>query len=109
MVSSGGFTLGAGLLAATAGPADVVFASSSPLTIRISGVLASRLRRTPFVFELQGLWPAGPIGLGFLTGRPGVRGAGGPGAGPPPAAQPEAASSPEGRHAPPGRGVPPGE
>jgi glycosyltransferase involved in cell wall biosynthesis len=69
MLSYGGFTLGAGLLAATAGPADVVFASSSPLTIGISGVLASRLRRTPFVFELQDLWPAVPIGMGFLTGR----------------------------------------
>ncbi|TML42903.1 MAG: glycosyltransferase family 4 protein [Actinobacteria bacterium] len=73
MLSYGGFTLGAGLLAATAGPADVVFASSSPLTIGISGVLASRLRRTPFVFELQDLWPAVPIGMGFLTGRSEIR------------------------------------
>jgi glycosyltransferase involved in cell wall biosynthesis len=73
MLSYGGFTLGAGLLAATAGPADVVFASSSPLTIGISGVLASRLRRTPFVFELQDLWPAVPVGLGFLTGRTEIR------------------------------------
>ena len=68
MLSYGGFTLGAAALAA-AGPADVVFASSSPLTIGISGVLASRLRRAPFVFELQDLWPAVPIGMGFLTGR----------------------------------------
>ena len=75
IVSYGGFTLGAGLLAATAGPADVVFASSSPLTIGISGVLASRLRRTPFVFELQDLWPAVPIGMGFLTGRTEIRAA----------------------------------
>ena len=69
MLSYSGFTLGAGLLAASEGPADVVFASSSPLTIGISGVLASRLRRAPFVFELQDLWPAVPIGMGFLTGR----------------------------------------
>jgi glycosyltransferase involved in cell wall biosynthesis len=68
MLSYGGFTLGAAALAA-AGPADVVLASSSPLTIGISGVLASRLRRAPFVFELQDLWPAVPIGMGFLTGR----------------------------------------
>jgi glycosyltransferase involved in cell wall biosynthesis len=68
MLSYGGFTLGAAALAA-AGPADVVFASSSPLTIGISGVLASRLRRASFVFELQDLWPAVPIGMGFLTGR----------------------------------------
>ena len=68
MLSYGGFTLGAAALAA-AGPADVVFASSSPLTIGISGVLASRVRRAPFVFELQDLWPAVPIGMGFLTGR----------------------------------------
>ena len=69
MLSYSGFTLGAGLLAASEGPADVVFASSNPLTIGISGVLASRLRRVPFVFELQDLWPAVPIGMGFLTGR----------------------------------------
>jgi glycosyltransferase involved in cell wall biosynthesis len=75
MVSYGGFTLGAGLLAAPAGPGDVVFASSSPLTIGISGVLASRLRRTPFVFELQDLWPAVPIGMGFLTGRTEIKAA----------------------------------
>jgi glycosyltransferase involved in cell wall biosynthesis len=68
MLSYGGFTLGAAALAA-GGPADVVFASSSPLTIGISGVLASRLRRAPFVFELQDLWPAVPIEMGFLTGR----------------------------------------
>jgi glycosyltransferase involved in cell wall biosynthesis len=68
MLSYCGFTLGAAALAA-AGPADVVFASSSPLTIGISGALASRVRRAPFVFELQDLWPAVPIGMGFLTGR----------------------------------------
>jgi glycosyltransferase involved in cell wall biosynthesis len=73
MLSYGGFTLGAGLLAAGAGRADVVFASSSPLTIGISGVLASRLRRAPFVFELQDLWPAVPIGMGFLTRRSEIR------------------------------------
>jgi glycosyltransferase involved in cell wall biosynthesis len=69
MLSYGGFTLGAGLVAAAAGPADVVFASSSPLTIGIAGVLSSRVRRAPFVFEIQDLWPAVPIGMGFLTGR----------------------------------------
>ena len=31
--------------------------------------------RAPFVFELQDLWPAVPIGMGFLTGRAEIRAA----------------------------------
>src|SRR2546430_14562548 len=75
MVSSGGFTLGAGLLAATAGPADVVFASSSPLTIGISGVLASRRRRTRLVSGPRVLGPPLRSGRGFWAGRTEIRGA----------------------------------
>ncbi|MCT2089339.1 glycosyltransferase family 4 protein [Micrococcus terreus] len=49
--------------------ADLVFASSTPLTTAIPGMVASRLRRTPFVFEVRDLWPSVPVELGLLTNK----------------------------------------
>lgn len=51
---------------ATKVKADVVFASSTPLTTAVPGIIASRLRRAPFVFEVRDLWPEAPVALGFL-------------------------------------------
>ena len=45
---------------------DVVFATSTPLTIALPGVYASRRRRVPFVFEVRDLWPEIPIAMGAL-------------------------------------------
>lgn len=45
---------------------DVVFATSTPLTIAIPGIIASKLRRRPMVFEVRDLWPEVPIALGTL-------------------------------------------
>ncbi len=47
-------------------PADVVIATSTPLTIAIPGLAARFGRRTPLVFEVRDLWPAMPIALGAL-------------------------------------------
>lgn len=52
---------------------DVVLATSTPLTVSVPGVLASTLRRRPFVFEVRDLWPEIPIELGVLD-RPWTRG-----------------------------------
>jgi glycosyltransferase involved in cell wall biosynthesis len=49
--------------------ADVVFASSTPLTTAVPGMIASTLRRAPFVFEVRDLWPEAPVALGFLKNR----------------------------------------
>ena len=46
--------------------ADVVFATSTPLTIIIPGYCASRLRAAPLVFEVRDLWPDLPIAVGAL-------------------------------------------
>ncbi|MCR9159656.1 MAG: glycosyltransferase family 4 protein [Nannocystaceae bacterium] len=46
--------------------ADVVFASSTPLTIAIPAIVGSRLRRVPMVFEVRDLWPDLPIAVGAL-------------------------------------------
>ncbi len=46
--------------------ADVVFATSTPLTIAIPAVAAVLGRRTPMVFEVRDLWPDVPIAMGGL-------------------------------------------
>jgi len=45
---------------------DVVFATSTPLTIAIPGVYASKRLRVPMVFEVRDLWPELPIAVGAI-------------------------------------------
>lgn len=47
-------------------PADVVFATSTPLTAAIPGLAASWLRRRRFVFEVRDLWPELPKAMGVV-------------------------------------------
>lgn len=51
---------------ATSLGADVVFASSTPLTAAVPGIIASRFQRAPFVLEVRDLWPTVPIRMGLL-------------------------------------------
>ncbi|MDZ4169810.1 MAG: glycosyltransferase family 4 protein [Coriobacteriia bacterium] len=60
------FMTGATWLAVTAGRHDVVFATSTPLTVGIPGWLAAALRRTPFVFEVRDLWPEAAVQMGAI-------------------------------------------
>ncbi|EAT16127.1 glycosyltransferase family 4 protein [Desulfuromonas acetoxidans] len=46
---------------------DIVFGSSTPLTVAVPGVMISKFRRIPFVFEVRDLWPEIPISLGILN------------------------------------------
>ncbi|MGH9906777.1 MAG: glycosyltransferase family 4 protein [Pyrinomonadaceae bacterium] len=46
---------------------DVIFATSPPLTIGISAVLASKVLNRPLVFEVRDLWPEAPIQMGALS------------------------------------------
>lgn len=48
-------------------PADVVFATSTPLTAGIPGIFARWFRRKPFVFEVRDLWPELPKAMGVIT------------------------------------------
>lgn len=59
------FAIGAARTAARI-PHDVVFASSTPLTVAIPGIYASRRRKTPMVFEVRDVWPEVPIAMGAL-------------------------------------------
>lgn len=45
---------------------DIVFATSTPLTIALPAVYAARRNRVPMVFEVRDLWPELPIALGAL-------------------------------------------
>ncbi|CAK0778749.1 colanic acid biosynthesis glycosyl transferase WcaI [Gammaproteobacteria bacterium] len=53
---------------AAAIPADVVFATSTPLTIALPAIYAARRQRIPMVFEVRDLWPDLPIVIGALRG-----------------------------------------
>ncbi len=46
--------------------ADLVFATTTPLTAGIPGIVARWLRGTPFVFEVRDLWPELPRAMGVL-------------------------------------------
>ncbi|ENI4486270.1 glycosyltransferase family 4 protein [Vibrio fluvialis] len=46
--------------------ADVVLATSTPLTIAIPGVICSKYHRIPLVFEVRDLWPELPVAIGAL-------------------------------------------
>ncbi len=45
---------------------DVVFATSTPLTIAFPGLYAAVRRRIPLVFEVRDLWPEVPIAMGVF-------------------------------------------
>lgn len=60
------FMLGATWLATTAGKHDVVFATSTPLTVGVPGWASSFLTGAPFVFEVRDLWPEAPIQMGVI-------------------------------------------
>lgn len=46
--------------------ADLVVATSTPLTVAIPGIVAKRLRRRKFVFEVRDLWPELPRAMGVI-------------------------------------------
>lgn len=46
--------------------ADIVFATSTPLTISLPAVYVSKRQNIPMVFEVRDLWPELPIAMGAL-------------------------------------------
>lgn len=48
---------------------DVIFATSTPLTIAVPAVVGTWLHRIPMVFEVRDLWPEVPILIGAIRGR----------------------------------------
>lgn len=48
---------------------DVVFATSTPLTIGIPGYILSKVKKAKFIFEVRDVWPDVPIELGFIKNK----------------------------------------
>lgn len=48
---------------------DVVFATSTPLTIGIPGYILSKIKKSKFIFEVRDVWPDVPIELGFIKSK----------------------------------------
>ena len=46
---------------------DLIFATSTPLTIALPAVHAARKKKIPMVFEVRDLWPEMPIAIGALN------------------------------------------
>ena len=46
--------------------ADIVFATSTPLTIAIPAIIVCKAKKIPMVFEVRDLWPELPIAVGAL-------------------------------------------
>lgn len=53
-------------IAASRTEADVVFATSTPLTVAIPAICCSWRQQIPMVFEVRDLWPEAPIAAGVL-------------------------------------------
>ncbi len=47
-------------------PCDVIFATSTPLTIAFPGLYARWRQQAPLVFEVRDLWPEVPIAMGAI-------------------------------------------
>jgi len=45
---------------------DLIFSTSTPLTVAIPGILLSIFRRVPMIFEVRDLWPEVPIQMGVI-------------------------------------------
>jgi glycosyltransferase involved in cell wall biosynthesis len=46
---------------------DVIYATSTPLTVAIHGIMAKLIRRKIFIFEVRDLWPELPKAMGVIT------------------------------------------
>jgi glycosyltransferase involved in cell wall biosynthesis len=53
-------------LEATRRRCDLIYATSTPLTIAIPGIIGKIWQRAPLVFEVRDLWPELPIAVGAL-------------------------------------------
>ncbi|MEE4001065.1 glycosyltransferase family 4 protein [Tenacibaculum sp. FZY0031] len=49
--------------------ADLVLATSTPLTTSIPALVKKFYSKTPYIFEARDIWPEGPIQLGYVKNR----------------------------------------
>ncbi|MDB4524649.1 glycosyltransferase family 4 protein [Akkermansiaceae bacterium] len=48
---------------------DIVYASSTPLTVILPALFCSKVKKIPMIFEVRDLWPNIPIAMGVLKNR----------------------------------------
>jgi glycosyltransferase involved in cell wall biosynthesis len=48
---------------------DVIYATSTPLTVGLPAIVLKWLKRVPFIFEVRDQWPEIPIELGIIKNR----------------------------------------
>ena len=49
---------------------DVVFVTSPPITLGLSGIAIAKLFRARFVYDVRELWPDAPVRMGMFRSRP---------------------------------------
>jgi len=42
---------------------DIIFATSTPLTVAVPALIVNKIKKVPYVFEVRDLWPEAPIQL----------------------------------------------
>jgi len=52
---------------------DLVFATSTPLTVAVPALLMKWFRKKPYIFEVRDLWPEAPVQIGAIKSRPLIR------------------------------------
>ena len=55
-------------IALTSNP-DIVFATSTPLTAGIPGIISRWIKGTPFIFEVRDQWPYLPVAMGVIKNK----------------------------------------
>ncbi|OGD56658.1 hypothetical protein A2V71_03510 [Candidatus Berkelbacteria bacterium RBG_13_40_8] len=63
------FTVSASLAALFLPPQDVVIVSSPSFFAGIAGLIAAKLKKSQFIFDIRDLWPDSAIELGFLKSK----------------------------------------
>lgn len=63
------FNISSTLSGLFAGKQDVIFAMSPPLTIGLTAFVLGLLKRIPYCYNLQDIWPEVAVKLGMLRGR----------------------------------------
>ena len=48
---------------------DLVFATSTPLSVGFPALLIKKIKKTPYVFEVRDLWPEVPIQMGVIKNK----------------------------------------
>jgi glycosyltransferase involved in cell wall biosynthesis len=65
----GTFAANAAMVGSLVRRPDLVFASSTPLTVGVPGSLLARRFGVPFVFELRDLWPEAAVAAGVIRSK----------------------------------------